>query len=156
MGNAKESCEGRYFVDGFERGSDKITSRIESDIKRITQRIVGLLEDKLRPLKVKKHVTLLLHFEGGVEKGTDPKKFGKLDLERAGRVGDVCSRFISDQWNSARFGDLLIENTYSGVGAVLPLISMSGRKWIRRPGSSRRVHICIRKIMIKPYVSPQD
>ncbi len=134
------SCQARFIVAGFKRGSYKITRAIEKDIKDIAKKIVGLLEPTLRPLKVKKNFILRLHFEGHVDKTTDPKQ-GKLDDERAGMVGAMLSRLIVDRWNAARFGGFQIENTYSAAGASRPTRGASSK--------NRRVEVCIKSWTFK-------
>lgn len=142
----EESCKPRFIVAYFNRRSDKTNPVIKKDISDIATNIIRRLEGKLRPLQVKKDVGLYLHHEGHVDKATDPTNFGKLDWDRATTVGDVLSNLISDRWKAAQFGSLLINNTYSAAGASRPISGV--------PRKNRRVEVCIRKITIKPYVSP--
>lgn len=133
----------RYVVRGFLPNSAELNNVINKRILRISRDIVRRLDRDLPELKklpqLNRNIGLVFHYEGHVDKTTDPKDYGKLDVERAVRVADYFETQISKEWDRKGLGVLALNRLTPGMGPNHPRYST-----LRL---NRRVEICF-----QPYV----
>jgi len=132
-------CKPKYLVTHFRPGSSKLLPLHAKILRDIAKHIVRTLQSQ----KVKAGITgkadidLVLHFEGHVDKKTDPSNFRELDADRASIVQWALEKnivaFLKGQALFMRF-------EYAHAGS-LP-ISTDSR-------TNRGVVVCVRSIKVK-------
>jgi len=127
-------CWEIWTVWGFNPNSSKLLDFQKKHIKDIATHIVSKLGDEVKGKVGTVHLSLF--YEGHVDKNTDPKQYGKLDVERANEVSFVLQNQILDEWGKRFPRGLATGNKLSGVGSTRPFNS--------DPKKNRRVVVCAR------------
>ena len=140
----EKSCwTNRFVVQSFLPNSTKLLDVIRTDIEDIAKAIVRRLVRPLPDLKklpgLNKNIGLVVHYEGHVDKTTDPKNYGKLDVERAVTVADYLETQLFKEWERKGLGILGSNRLTPGMGPNHPRSST--------PRKNRRVEVCF-----QPYV----
>jgi hypothetical protein len=124
-----EPCKRTFAVREFGKGSHKLSGPQKKHIKDIAARIVSLVKRDLGEAPAH----LRYHFEGHVDKKTDPAQHGNLDERRAIEVSGELQDQVIRRWKK---GSLLQTPTISRAGSSRPFGS--------DPKRNRRVVICVR------------
>jgi hypothetical protein len=134
-------CQPKYRVTHFLPGSKKLLPlhlKLARDIAKHLFRFV-LSEKTKAGIAGKADTRIVLHFEGHVDKKTDPRSFGTLDMDRASEVATAISNALEGVVDSAK-SSLLTSYEYSAAGTQQ--ISADSRR-------NRGVVVCLRSIKVE-------
>jgi hypothetical protein len=135
----EKPCKISWAVWGFDPGKEEPGPQQEKLIENMVTDIGRMLKGELKGKSAIIH--LRIHFEGHVDKTTDPAKFGTLDDDRASWVW-MSVLFEIDTLKKIVPGVQLTKHfSKSAAGSSRPFKTDSGAP--ARPIQNRRVSVCV-------------
>jgi hypothetical protein len=146
----KPACKLAWAIWGFDPGKEKPGQDQEVLVKKMVTDIGSMLKRELNGKSAT--VILRIHFEGHVDRTSDPADFGTLDDDRASWVWMSVLNEIDNLERLAPGVQLVKSFSKSRAGASRPFKTASGVP--PRPPQNRRVSVCI-NWELKPLSTPQ-